>query len=493
MKTPRLSDAIGNIPEDLISEAVTYKRVSKKKSFIRWGAIAACLTLVVMGGIIGHLLRSPDTPDVPKDNIVDSIMSYFTITAYAANGESTDLLLPDGFLSSVPGQQDNVFGVDMPLFHFDVKPSDLKSNEAVYERFDISISYNGTTVSVTDKDEHIFVAYIYSIQSSQSLGYSIFGWFTEPTDIIIHVLDKESREIVEAITVSVNYLADKQEYELKVTNLTTKFAEQKETVDAHNYFLSYLLAGSGTNYPEWFGGCYIKENKLHIKLVSPYEEELKRLTYWFASYNDVIVYEEAESSMADLQAYADQAAKELMDHGYAVTMWYVDSITGNIEISVLAKDFEAVSAWVNAASQNGNAPKIVIEIGEYVELDDSRVIEFCADPFLQSNSLSWMYSMNVKIDMDNEKIYLNDIPYGVSYVDNVEPDFSFLAPGPYVNEKITEVLDQISSQKGRYLLETQGESKFGQTLAMYVIGDTYYFIRFFDNGSVMRIHAGTIQ
>ena len=104
-------------------------------------------------------------------------------------------------------------------------PSDLKSNEAVYERFDISISYNGTTVNVTDKDEHIMVAYIYSVPSSQSLGYSIFGWFTEPTDVVITITDKESREIVEAITVNVNYLADKQEYELKVTNLTTKYEE----------------------------------------------------------------------------------------------------------------------------------------------------------------------------------------------------------------------------------------------------------------------------
>jgi hypothetical protein len=27
---------------------------------------------------------------------------------------------------------------------------------------------------------------------------------------------------------------------------------------------------------------------------------------------------------------------------------------------------------------------------------------------------------------------------------------------------------------------------------MYVIGDTYYFFRFFENGTVMRIHAGTL-
>ena len=96
--------------------------------------------------------------------------------------------------------------------------------------------------------------------------------------------------------------------------------------------------------------------------------------------------------------------------------------------------------------------------------------------------------------IDNEKIHLNDILYDqVSYVDNIDLDFSELAPGPYVNANITEELDKISSQKGCYILETQNESKLGQKIAMYVIGDTYYFIRFFDNGTIMRVHSGTVQ
>ena len=48
MKTPRISEAIGNLPEDLVSGAVTYKRTSKKKSFIKWGSIAACFMVMVM-------------------------------------------------------------------------------------------------------------------------------------------------------------------------------------------------------------------------------------------------------------------------------------------------------------------------------------------------------------------------------------------------------------------------------------------------------------
>lgn len=48
MKTPRISEAIGNIPEDLVSGAVTYKRTNKKKAFIKWGSIAACFMVMVM-------------------------------------------------------------------------------------------------------------------------------------------------------------------------------------------------------------------------------------------------------------------------------------------------------------------------------------------------------------------------------------------------------------------------------------------------------------
>ena len=174
-----------------------------------------------MGGVFGNVFRAPDTPDAPENNI----MSYFTLTAYAANGESTELYVSDSFFSSGEPKY-NMFGHNIPLFSFDVKPSDLKSNEAVYQRFDISISYNGTTVTVTDKDEHILVAYIFSVPSSQSLGYSIFGWFTEPTDVVVTITDKESYEIVETITVNVKYLADKQEYELKITNLDTEYSKQ---------------------------------------------------------------------------------------------------------------------------------------------------------------------------------------------------------------------------------------------------------------------------
>ena len=218
MKTSRISEAFGNIPEDLVSEAVTYKSTSKKKSFIKWGAIAACLCLLVMGGAFGNLFRSPDVP-----NNGNNILSYFVITAHAANGESTELGIAEGCFNSGTSEG-NVFGVDMPIFNFSVKPTDLKSNEALYERFDISISYNGNPVK--DKDEHVQVAFLIPIQpSNEPWSYSIIGWFTEPTDIFVTITDKESKAVVEEITVRVSYDANRQEYELKIINLDTEYVK----------------------------------------------------------------------------------------------------------------------------------------------------------------------------------------------------------------------------------------------------------------------------
>ena len=221
MKKENISNALNNIDFDMIEDVYESTKAKKKKlksSWIKWGAIAACLCLLVMGGIFGNLFRSPNAPDVPENNII----SFFTITAHAANGETKVLNVSDSFVSSGEPKY-NMFGHNIPLFSFDVEPSDLKSNEAVYQRFDISISYNGSPVK--NKDEHIMVAYLASAHTSQTYGYTIFGWFTEPTDVVVTITDKESKAVVEEITVNVKYDANLQEYELKLTYLDTEYGK----------------------------------------------------------------------------------------------------------------------------------------------------------------------------------------------------------------------------------------------------------------------------
>ena len=93
------------------------------------------------------------------------------------------------------------------------------------------------------------------------------------------------------------------------------------------------------------------------------------LTISHAPFDDVIVYKNAEMSMDDLQEYADKTADELIETGYAVTSWYVDSVTGNIVISVLEKDFVQVTDWVSDKSKNEDLLMIVVKKGAYTTAD----------------------------------------------------------------------------------------------------------------------------
>lgn len=214
---------LGNIDPEMI-EAAAPKEIVKKKVWKKWVAMAACLTLIISGGII--LSKLFHTPNItPGDT--SPAESYFVITAYAVNGESTELGVADICFNSSGLSKENIFGVDMPLFNFSVQPADLKNNEAIYERFEISVSYNGTVVGMEGKlDEHILIAVEMPIQGvDASWAYAILGWFTEPTDVVVTITDKQSKEVVEKTTVNVRYDADQQAYELKVTNLDTKYAE----------------------------------------------------------------------------------------------------------------------------------------------------------------------------------------------------------------------------------------------------------------------------
>ena len=47
MSIPKMAKAMGYIDDDLVSGAVEYKRTKKKNSWLKWGAMAACLCLVV--------------------------------------------------------------------------------------------------------------------------------------------------------------------------------------------------------------------------------------------------------------------------------------------------------------------------------------------------------------------------------------------------------------------------------------------------------------
>lgn len=69
MSIPKMAKAMDYIDDDLVSGAIEYKRTKKKNHWVKWGAMAACLCLVVVGAFIAP-------------NIIDNAQDYVETVIY---------------------------------------------------------------------------------------------------------------------------------------------------------------------------------------------------------------------------------------------------------------------------------------------------------------------------------------------------------------------------------------------------------------------------
>lgn len=206
---------------DCVDEAVIEKHLryeekikmpSKFFTLRNWkmAAISACIVLFVLGGffaITNGFLQYPMTDDTEQ---------LFIINTYAMNGEVVEVDPYEGtYNSGYIG--DNLFGVDCPIFSFDVIPTAIA--EEKLKAFDIEVS-----VVCEDKyneKEHIAISYLFlQGDGGGSVGYSISGWFEEPTSITVVLTDKKTQKIIEEITVGICYYDDVKAY--KLTLIETK-------------------------------------------------------------------------------------------------------------------------------------------------------------------------------------------------------------------------------------------------------------------------------
>ena len=124
------------------------------------------------------------------------------------------------------------------------------------------------------------------------------------------------------------------------------------------------------------------------------------------------------------------------------------------------------------------------------------VISFSAAPYTQLSALSWEYSLDIKIE--NGKIYIHDILYdgSTSVSPVIEYEEGALTLAHHTNEAtgtdIANTLTKIKNSKTCFLLETKQHSPVGEKICVYEIDDVFYFVRFYDNGKVMRIHYAPI-
>ena len=55
MNSKKFSEALSELDSKYVDEAINYKKKSKKPIWIKWGAIAACLCLVVTGIAVSQI------------------------------------------------------------------------------------------------------------------------------------------------------------------------------------------------------------------------------------------------------------------------------------------------------------------------------------------------------------------------------------------------------------------------------------------------------
>ena len=131
MKPEELLDSMEYIDADLVEKADHPVRI-KRRAFVRWGAMAACLCLIAVGVFAWHGHQKPtqsgeadirhwsegmvpgdyfaDSSTAPTESSASLVMPPYAVSI-SLNGER-DMLEAEGVLPAVPDHQDHDFEVD---------------------------------------------------------------------------------------------------------------------------------------------------------------------------------------------------------------------------------------------------------------------------------------------------------------------------------------------------------------------------------------------
>ncbi len=253
MKRKNLSEAMGDLSDRHIEEVMTFAGKQKKTAWVKWGAVAACFTLLLSLFFLPRLL----TPESEREGL------GFVITAYAADGSTNELKPNQNIFSSVvPGQEQNIFGVDMPLFHFVVEPAAWSNIDDLTRGYELDILCNGKPIA--EMEDHVWVGVLFTDGPERSTSrYFVTGWFTEPTNLKIRIKNSESGELLETLFVRVTYSEEERAYDLLLTDLALPGpspvplasedpAEQKAFVKSFLYAEDEVLALPTDALLAWF-------------------------------------------------------------------------------------------------------------------------------------------------------------------------------------------------------------------------------------------------
>lgn len=79
MNTKKFSDAMSEIDSKYVDEALNYKKKVKKPVWIKWGAMAACLCLMLVGSVMFLQNGNSTIPNPEKVEIPNPIIEVTTV------------------------------------------------------------------------------------------------------------------------------------------------------------------------------------------------------------------------------------------------------------------------------------------------------------------------------------------------------------------------------------------------------------------------------
>lgn len=145
--------------------------------------------------------------------------------------------------------------------------------------------------------------------------------------------------------------------------------EQREAVAAHEVlYNSFLVEGSvEENFPDNYGGDYIKDGILHINIVDLPAQDITYYYKLLADYLDYIRFEDVDYSLASLLNASETISDALMDDGIQVTSYSVMEPTNSVRVgvssdSVSQADVCAMNSAQPYASESNSIPvEFVVE------------------------------------------------------------------------------------------------------------------------------------
>lgn len=79
MNAKKFSVALGNVRDEYVSEAIEYQSRQKRHNWGKWGAMAACLCLIVTGSLLYYSLKPADFNSMINKGSLDTTMTMTTI------------------------------------------------------------------------------------------------------------------------------------------------------------------------------------------------------------------------------------------------------------------------------------------------------------------------------------------------------------------------------------------------------------------------------